>query len=233
MARVLVVRERGAAEETARELTALGHDPVLLPLEEVVHLEIPAEEDDFDGFVVTSAQAVPVLADLYRGDERPCLAVGEASASALRASGFANVHAGQGRAETLPRLASRIFEGSAARPRLLYAAGRNRSGSLEAAFSEEDADILVREAYDVVRKSPDEGVTRRLVDGPPIDAVLLLSRAQASAFLKLLLPRLRMGGHAPRLLCLSERIAGIFGDEAQKGVEISPEPTLRLLFERL
>ncbi|MEN3793463.1 uroporphyrinogen-III synthase [Fulvimarina sp. MAC3] len=236
MARVLVLREEGAARQTARQLLALGHEPRLLPLEIVVRLEEGPPTSSFDGFVVTSAQAVPAMAEAFARDMLPVFAVGEATGAALRAAGFANVHAGSGEASFLPRLVGTVLGQPSGGARLLYAAGRNRSGSLEAAVAGTSLRLSTWEVYDVVRRVPGKTEFEDCfgVDGTNgADAALILSQAQAAAFQDCVAPYLGADVNKIRLLCLSGRIAEALMPELRSQAEISDRPKLVSLFEQL
>lgn len=94
--RVLILRPQPGADETAARAAALGLDPVVAPLFTVRPSPwTPPEPDAFDAIMLTSANAArhggPGLAGLTVA---PCYAVGEASAAAARAAGFADVRVG-------------------------------------------------------------------------------------------------------------------------------------------
>ena len=233
MARVLILREAGAARETARQLRTLGHKPLLCPSEVVIRLESELPTAPLDGFVVTSAQAVPRLAEAFAADARPVFAVGEATAAALRSAGFANVHAGSGMSSSLPRVIRDVFGASSGDVRLLYAAGRNRSGSLEEAVAKASVHLSIWEVYDVVTRVPSEPELRRCLGGERADAVLILSQAQAQAFGDQIAAYLGGDIERPRLLCLSGRIAEALPPSLRPHAEISARPRLASLFERL
>ncbi|MER0237211.1 uroporphyrinogen-III synthase [Fulvimarina sp. MAC8] len=233
MARVLVLREEGAAERTADQLRALGHEPLLLPLEAVIRLDNELPVSSFDGFVVTSAQAVPALAEAFADDARPVFAVGEATGEALESAGFSNVQVGSGKAASLPCLVESILGAPADGTRLLYAAGRNRSGSLEEAVAGTSLSLSTWEVYDIVRRVPDLADLDQSLGDTGGDAALILSQAQAAAFADCVMPYLGAKAETLRLLCLSERIAEALPSDLRSRVEISGEPKLASLFERL
>ena len=60
--RVALFRARADGERTADRLRALGHDPVLAPVIEVVATGAPIASGDFDGVVFTSGHAVERMA---------------------------------------------------------------------------------------------------------------------------------------------------------------------------
>ncbi|SMD08620.1 uroporphyrinogen-III synthase [Fulvimarina manganoxydans] len=235
MARVVVVREAESARDTAKKLIGIGHEPLLLPLEVVVRLESAAPVGDWTGFVVTSAKAVERLAEVFSDDTRPVFAVGEASAEAARAVGLVHVIAGEGTATSLPSLVRSAF-GATARPNLLYAAGRNRSGSLEKAFEACDIAFGIWEVYDIAPLMPDLAFAQSTLSRAPVDAVLILSRGQAEAYGRLVarLDEASLGWPLkaqPHLLCLSERIAAALPVDLTYRAKISTSPSLASLFE--
>ena len=103
MTRVLVTRPRRQAAALADALAAAGLQPVCVPTVEIEPAADPALEaalrqvDEFDWIVVTSANAVPALADRLGGaDERRSrthiAAIGPATAAALAAAGLSVDH---------------------------------------------------------------------------------------------------------------------------------------------
>ncbi|EAU41567.1 uroporphyrinogen-III synthetase [Fulvimarina pelagi HTCC2506] len=233
MARVLILRERASGEETARQLRSRGHEPIVLPLEAVVRLDGEPPTAPFDGFAVTSSQAVSSLAEAFAGDPRPVFAVGAATGATIEAAGFPNVHFGSGRAASLPDICSTVFGSRDDGATILYAAGVNRSGSLEAAFADSPFRLLTWEVYDVVRRAPSRDELRGAFDSAPSDAVLLMSQAQAIAFAECIAPYWEDNVETVRLLCLSQRISDALPSGLRSRAEISERPTLPSLFERL
>lgn len=95
MTKLLILRPQPGADETAARARALGLDPVVAPLFDVKPLAWTAPAGPFDAIMLTSANAArhaggglaPFLV-------LPCFAVGEATAAAARAAGFADVRTG-------------------------------------------------------------------------------------------------------------------------------------------
>lgn len=91
--RLLILRPQPGAEETAARARALGLEPVLAPLFKIERVAgPPVEPERYDAILLTSANgarfAPPGAAAL------PCFAVGERTAAAARAAGFADVRTG-------------------------------------------------------------------------------------------------------------------------------------------
>ncbi|NDW03509.1 uroporphyrinogen-III synthase [Jiella pacifica] len=232
-ARVLILREAGEAERTARQLAERGHQPLILPLERSVELPSPTAEGDEGaaGFALTSARAVPPFARRFPGDLRPVLCVGGRTGEAVRAAGFANVHVAEGAAAAMGGLA--LAAGIGPGETLLYAAGRRRTGTLERALAA--AGILCRiwEVYDVVPVAWSEAMVRSVLVGGPPDAVLILSVGQAEGYRRLYEEMPQLFDPQPLLLTLSARIAAALPHELCGNAHIAAERNLASLFERL
>jgi uroporphyrinogen-III synthase len=96
--RLLILRPEPGASETAARARELGLEPVVAPLFEVRPLDWePPEPGAYDAVLLTSANAArhggPALKPLLT---LPCWTVGEATAAAARAVGFADVRTGPG-----------------------------------------------------------------------------------------------------------------------------------------
>ena len=230
MARVLVLRPAADAATTAREVEARGHEPQLLPAEEIVTLATSPPQGPFSGFLVTSAHAVPALAAGFSGSRLKILAVGARTAAALRAAGFDDVTVGLGGAADLVEPALALA--AEAHLPLLYAAGRVRTDTLEIALARRSAPLCLWEVYDTRTLDPQPEDIARATAGRAPDAVLLLSRGQVAAYLRLA-ARLPQSAAGPRLLCLSARIAEALPRELRLRAEISPAMSLATLFDHV
>ena len=110
--RVLIVRPAPGNAATADAVAAMGLEPVVVPLFEVVPLtwKMP-DPAGFDAVVMTSANAARLGgAGLAQFTQLPLFAVGEATGAAARGAGFADVQVGDGDAADLgPHLSGRIL----------------------------------------------------------------------------------------------------------------------------
>lgn len=202
MARILILREREAALSTARLVAAMGHEPVLLPLQTIVPLDPALPEGPFCALIATSANALRGGA-LKRLRHLPVLAVGEASAKAARAAGWAAEIAGSGTGAAMVERAGEIHATSGLP--LLYAAGRVRTDGLESALRHARIPFETVETYDTRDVEPAPGEIEAAFEAP-IDAALLLSVGQARAFSRLLERAGERAARPPTPLCLSERV---------------------------
>ena len=107
--KLLIVRPRPGAEESATRALALGLEPILAPLFATRALAwTPPDPARFDAVLLTSANAARLGgAGLRPYLELPCYAVGERTAAAARAAGFAEVWTGPSDGAALAALAER------------------------------------------------------------------------------------------------------------------------------
>jgi uroporphyrinogen-III synthase len=103
MRRLFVLRPEAAARRTVEKARALGLDTVSIPLFELQQVDwSPPEPANFDGLLLTSANAVKMAGDgLDRYRELPVHAVGEGTAVAARVAGLGVATVGEGGVDVL------------------------------------------------------------------------------------------------------------------------------------
>lgn len=141
---VLITRPLPAATETAVRVAALGWQPVVAPLLEIIRLPVtlpPA--GDVQAILIASGNAVPGLPDAYH--PVPLYAVGDASADRARTAGFASVYSAGADAKALAVLVAERCH--LAGPRLLLAAGRGQSLALAGDLRGRGFRVLRRAVY--------------------------------------------------------------------------------------
>ncbi|MEK9833228.1 MAG: uroporphyrinogen-III synthase [Rhodospirillaceae bacterium] len=182
--RVLVTRPQPDADATAAELTARGHTPIVAPL-----LDISMSGDavvDLDGaqaVLITSANGARALARVTDRRDIPVFAVGDASAAAARAGGFARTESASGDVETLAALVAERL--APADGRLVHLAGTvtagDLSGSLTAAGFTVDRAVVYR--AEVVHEMP--AIVAEALDSRTLDAAMFFSPRTAARFVEL------------------------------------------------
>jgi uroporphyrinogen-III synthase len=172
--RVLILRPRPGAEETAARARALGLEPVVAPLFTVHALDWEMPDGSFDALLLTSANGArhglrPELAAL------PCYAVGEATAAAARAAGARDVITGPS-----DGAAAVTMMAKAAVTRALHLCGRDHIALTHAQASIERRIVYAAEAAEALppeaRQALDEG------------ALALLHSPRAAALFASLVP---------------------------------------------
>ena len=165
--RLLVTRPEPDAERTAAALRAKGHAVTIAPL---LRVEIFADAElgagPWAAILVTSANAAHAITAHKRVAELqalPVLAVGERTADAMRAAGFADVSSAEGSASDLTKLAAaRLKHGEP----LLYLAGADRSSDIAADLAAQNflvSTVVVYRAVqvDVLPAAAAESLERR------------------------------------------------------------------------
>ncbi|NWG52209.1 MAG: uroporphyrinogen-III synthase, partial [Hydrogenophilaceae bacterium] len=89
--RLLVTRAEPGASETARRIEALGGEAALAPMLSIRNIPADADTAHAQAVLFTSANGVAAFAAASAARALPVLCVGEATAAAARAAGFARV----------------------------------------------------------------------------------------------------------------------------------------------
>lgn len=231
--RVLVLRPEPAAARTISTLAVLGHDAVPLPLSKAEH-DIEAVRKALAtphaAIAVTSAEIARLFSTIGT-DVAPHLstrifAVGQASADALKAVGFHDVHAagGDGAALAESIIARGRASGTPENP-ILYLAGSPRASGFENRLRAAGIPFRTVESYRMAALTyPPAAVAAALLEPVP-DAVLLYSPESARAFFRLA-PLLEMPDRftALRLLCMSPNVAAIAPERFAAQAETAAAP---------
>lgn len=229
--RVIVTRPQYSGERTVRRLTQMGHEALLLPLAEPIHLVEEARQallDTQGAIAVTSAEAIRVLAllgsDLAEHLGRPIFAVGKATAKEAANLGFTNVVISEGGGTELAALISDQAASLAKAP-LLYLAGHPRAAGFETRLAELQLPFRTAECYRMLDIVPEDDTLRRLFIDLNVDAVLLYSHQTAQRFFGLpFVQENREIFTEIRFLCLSEAIAGAIPAAMRLHVDIADMP---------
>ncbi len=221
--RVLVTRPEPFTGRSAEKLRAAGHQPVAMPISEIVDSGIPLPAGKFDATILTSAAAAWVLAQ--RGlpviiASRPCYCVGAATAKAARAAGFRDVSAGRAGVEELCAVIAERFDRCGAS--ILYLQGRDIS--IDPHIWHQIANIAVSpvELYAVELIDPiDPQMAEALRDNLP-DWAFLYSKRTARHFFQV------MPGDIARAInyvAISAEVAAIVPDRLKSTVLAAETPT--------
>src|ERR1700722_577186 len=180
--RLLVTRPEPDAERTAEALPARGHEGLVSPLLRIEPVpDAVIGPGPFAALLVTSANVAPAIAAHARFAQLrslPVFAVGDRSAEALRAAGFAGVTSAHGGVDDLAALATSCIRPGGS---LLYLAGADRSGDLAGVLSGRGfavSTVVIYRAAPVTALSPIAAAAIEVIDG-----VLHFSRRSAEMYL--------------------------------------------------
>lgn len=179
--RVWVTRARPGAEATAARLAALGHEPLVDPVLQVRDLPAVLDLRPGEALAFTSANGVRAFAVLSPARDRRAYAVGEATAEACRAAGFADVRAAGGDVQALAALI--LSDRPAA---VLHAAPAQPAGDLVGDLAAAGLPARAVALYETVPRRP-AGALEALGAGS-VDAMLVHSARAAAVIAGLGLP---------------------------------------------
>jgi uroporphyrinogen-III synthase len=237
---ILVTRPRPDGEATASALRARGFEVLLAPM---LRFEPVAFQDDGDvaygAVVVTSANALRGIEARLQSSpllKLPLFAVGEHTAEAARAAGFANVISANSDAEGLRERILGAAKAKALKKTspLLYLAGADLARDLPGELGERGFTVVTQTTYRMaaVADLPEE--TRKAFATDAVEAVLHYSRRSARAFIE----AIRADGVEVSALslpqyCLSAGIATVLRDAGAVRVVVAASPDEGALFAAL
>lgn len=205
--RLLVTRPEREAETLAARLRALGHEPMLAPVLEIVTLPFAGiDPDSVGGVVFTSRNAISAAAPFAPALlALPAYCVGEATAAAARQAGFGGALSAGGDASDLVELIrSRAVPGSV----LLYLRGEETRSDIAGDLARRGIGIEERVVYAArsvpsLRAEAVAALSARRVDG-----ILLFSPRSAEVFMELARQAGAVQGAGfPPCHCISEAAA--------------------------
>lgn len=226
MRRVLVTRPEPGATATALRLSALGFEPVLMPLTETrpIGSSRPPDFPAFDAVALTSSAAVrhapQSLLDGF--SHLPLFAVGHRTAEAAVGAGFRRVESADGEAVALAGLIARRLPQGA---RIAWLCGLVRTAAFGERLQDAGYDVTPVETYDTRPLAWSTDAARAALDRRAVDDVLIystntavqFSRVMASAGIGDLL-------HGARLLCISAKAAGALPQSVRTHAEVAARP---------
>jgi uroporphyrinogen-III synthase len=204
---VLVTRPAADAAPLVAALARLGIEAASEPLLDIVHRPgPPLDVKGVQALLVTSANGARAFAARNPERDLPVLAVGDASAAAARALGFARVESASGDVAALAELCKRRLD-PGKRP-LLHVAGTRVAGDLGGELGRAGFQYRREVLYEARVATRLTEATRAAIESGTLDGVLFFSPRTAASFVALV----REAGIAAHLshlaaFCLSAAVA--------------------------
>lgn len=231
--RVVITRpgEDGAA--LAEILGARGIETVLEPLLTIKQLDGPSIDlSGIQAILVTSANGVRALARRTDNRSIPVFAVGDATATTSRSSGFQQVHSASGDVVALAGLVKDLLK--PVDGPLLHIAGTEIAGDLAAMVGEAGFECRREVLYEAEKARTLSTSLTAAIKENQIDAVLLYSPRSADAFVQLLRKaRIVRSCQSMKAICLSQAVAQKVEELHWREVLIASHPTQESLLELL
>lgn len=232
---VLVTRPAPDNERSAETLRALGFEVLLAPMLVFEPLPFQCDAGFARGVLLTSANAVraitahPAMPHLCA---LPVFAVGETTAVAARAAGFAEVRAAGGDAVSLLAMVTDVVP--AGEKPLLYLSANEISRDLGAALGGSGIRVERIPVYRMALRTELPADVQAAFSRGAIEAVLHYSRRTALAYLTAA-DRAGIGEAARSMLqvCLSEVIASALHEKGATRLVAARAPSEASLFEAL
>lgn len=209
--RALVTRPEADAAPLANALRERGHAVAIEPL--LTIRPVAGATVDLEGvqaILFTSANGVRAFAELSPRRDLPVFAVGDATAEAARAAGFARVESAAGDVQDLARLVrARLGPDEGA---LFHAAGSAVAGDLAGLLAEAGFELRRAHIYEAKTAEALGAETRAALAAGGFDIVLFFSPRSAVTFAGLVetapdAERLKQGLRRTAALCLSPMVA--------------------------
>jgi uroporphyrinogen-III synthase len=237
---ILVTRPLPDGETTAVALRARGFEVLLAPM---LRFEPVTFHDDreavYGAVVVTSANALRAIEPWLQGSpllKLPLFAVGEHTAQAARAAGFAQVISANSDAAGLREriLASVKAKALKKTSPLLYLAGADLARDLPGELGERGFTVVTQTTYRMVAVANLPEATRNAFAADEVEAVLHYSRRSARAFIE----AVRAVGVEVSALslpqcCLSAGVATVLRDAGAARLAVASSPDEDALFVAL
>lgn len=229
--RVLVTRPGEDGTALAELLGARGVDPLVEPLLTIKQIEGAALElKDVQAILLTSANGVRALARRSEKRDIPVFAVGDATATTARSSGFTQVHSAAGNVETLADLVKEMLK-----PKdgpLLHVAGSSVAGDLVGLIEAAGFKCAREKLYEAVTERSLNSSTIAAIKDNHIDAVALYSPRSAEIFVELI-RKARLVRSCQKIIaiCLSQAVADKIAELHWQEVHIAAEPNQDALLD--
>ena len=230
--KLLVTRPREDAATLIEAARARGLEPVLEPLLRIrFHADAAPALAGVQALLFTSANGVRAFAASSAERRLPALAVGDATARAAGAAGFAAVASAGGDVESLVRLVVARHAPDAGA--LLHAAGREVAGDLAGRLA--DAGFTMRRAvlYSAEAATELTAPTRAALNAGLLDLALFFSPRTAATFARLAAADFPARGDGPVALCLSQAVAAALAGPSWRGLRVAAAPTQAALLAAL
>lgn len=224
---LLLTRPLEDAQQSARALSALGHETTIIPLLEITPLPTAIDLTPYQAVLITSANGIRALATQTQNRDTPVLCVGDASAREAQALGFQYVTHANGDVQALA--AHTVQSLAPQNGPLIHIAGENRAGNLQADLAARGFNVDRTALY---RAQLAQNLPQ--IDWDTLDGALFYSPRTARHFAKLV-AEAGLADHCKTMVAygLSQAVADALASLPFKAVKIATCPVQDALFDQL
>lgn len=223
--KVLITRAEPAATQTAANLAAKGHEAILLPLFEVVDTRATFPDQNYDGIIFTSKNAVDVLQARHwkiPNSEMPAFCVGGKTEKAAQTLGFKKTYSANGGGAALVNLMQTMqLEAS----NMLYLSTPDKSFDMQKALEPYKINVTTVDIYRARAINPEIEKLQQAIANMN-DGFVFTYSALSSEHLAKLLKAAKITSLLQEctLISISEQAVGQLEDIDWKAILIAPSP---------
>ena len=218
---ILITRPLLDAEDLMGKMFALGHKIINLPTLKILPVKLqPIDQDQYNAFIFTSANAVRNLNVVKQDKNKLCFCVGSMTEKIARLKGYNNTVSAGGTVNALKNLiinSNQINDKS----KIAYFCGDNISYDLDLELKKEGVKIQKIVNYFSQKITNLNEEIKKIVESHPPDIIFVYSVRSALSFIEIVknhsLYPLMTGS---KVMCISKKVADIFSDKYWKKIGI-------------
>ena len=218
---ILITRPLLDAEDLMGKMFALGHKIINLPTLKILPVKLqPIDQDQYNAFIFTSANAVRNLKVVKQDKNKLCFCVGSMTEKIARLKGYNNTVSAGGTVNALKNLiinSNQINDKS----KIAYFCGDNISYDLDLELKKEGVKIQKIVNYFSQKITNLNEEIKKIVESHPPDIIFVYSVRSALSFIEIVknhsLYPLMTGS---KVMCISKKVADIFPHKDWKKVQI-------------
>ncbi len=230
---ILITRPLIDSEDLMKKFFSLGHKIIHIPTLKINSANMKSiDPNDYDAFIFTSANAVRNLKIKNLDVNKICFCVGSITEKITRQSGYLNTISAGGTVSALKNLiinSDLINKNS----KIAYFCGDSLASDLDIELRNEGLNItkIVNYLSEKITDLNDEN--KKIIESYPPDTIFVYSSRSAQSFIEIiknfsLYPLMTES----KVMCISEKVAGLFKSDGWKKIEIfSPGDELLKLKE--
>ncbi len=218
---ILITRPLIDAEDLMGKLFSLGHKIIHLPTLRILPVKSePINNNQYDAFIFTSANAIRHLKVTEQDKNKLCFCVGAITERIARSKGYINTFSAGGTVNALKNLiinSDQISEKS----KMAYFCGDNISYDLDLELKSDGIKITKIINYSSEKITDLNEENKNIIESHPPDIIFVYSARSALSFLEIVknysLYPLMTGS---KVMCISKKVAEIFSSRKWKQVKI-------------
>ena len=218
---ILITRPHIDAEDLMKIFFNFGHKIIHLPTLKILPANIdPVNQDDFDAFIFTSANAIRNLKLINANKKLHCFCVGSITEKIARKSGYVHTSSAGGSVNALKNLIT-ISDKINRDSRFAYFCGDNISYDLDSELKKEGFKIkkIINYFSEAITGLNEDN--KKLIERYPPHLIYIYSSRSAESFITIVKNySLKPLMTESTIMCISKKVADIFRSQDWKKIEV-------------